>query len=243
MAEEGVDDTYQRNEVSAADGDASSDGGKRRMALVLGIITIAVVALIAYLMWPRTPDHVLVVGDSVTFMSWNALNDEFGSDTTLEPVARPGFRSTDLLPLVQKAIDDRASSGAALDRAIFLVGYNDVWQDNGDDRLEELVELSARYECAVWLTLPTRPAGEPPASEVFDPTLADQWNERMADLVDEHRNLHLVTDWADAIEGSSDTDVYLDGDGIHPNLEGQKLLAETMYEAITNSCRFPEFSR
>jgi len=214
------------------------------MLWVVGGVAVAMVAFIVYLMWPRTPEHVLVVGDSVTFMSWEALTDEFGPGTALEAVARPGFTSTDLLPLVEEAIDSRADSGEKLDRAVFLVGYNDVWNEElDDDRLAEMVELSARYECAVWLTLPARPGGSEPAIGTFNPDLADEWNERLADLVGEHRNLHLVDDWAEAIDGAPDPATYLEEDGIHPNGAGQDLLARTMYEAVTNSCRFPEFSR
>lgn len=210
------------------------------MYVVVGLVALATVGLIAYLVWPRTPDHVLVVGDSVTYMSWDAIRDEFGGGTDLEPIARPGFRSTDLLPLVQEAIDKRAAAGHPLDRATFLVGYNDVWKEAlDDDRLAEMVDLSARHECAVWLTIPARPAGEAPAVGTFDPDLADEWNERLAELVGRHDNLHLVDDWAEAVEGADDQSTYLDDDGIHPNAEGQKLLAKTVHDAVINSCRFP----
>jgi lysophospholipase L1-like esterase len=155
-------------------------------------------------------------------------------------VARPGFRSTDLLPLVEAAIDKRAEAGHPLDRAIFLVGYNDVWRDALDDnRLGDLVEESARHECAVWLTIPVEPAGEPPAAGDFDPDLAEQLNEELAQLVEQHDNLHLVDDWARAIDDSASPGTYLEADGIHPNAEGEKLLAKTMYESIVSSCRFP----
>lgn len=209
------------------------------MALVVGLVAVAVVGLIVYLVWPRTPEYVLVVGDSVTFMSFEDLRDEFGPDTKLDPVARPGYRSSNLMPFVEDAVAARERSGKELERAVFLVGYNDVWKEEvGQNRLDEMVELSARFDCAVWLTLPVRPAGEPPAVGDFDPELGDDWNEMIADLVAEHDNLHLVTTWADAIEGASSADEYLDDDGIHPNDAGQELLAKTMHDAVIDSCRF-----
>lgn len=226
--------------TSDAERPAASRWEGKRMAVVVGLVALAVVGLIAYLVWPRTPEYVLVVGDSVTFMSFEDLKGEFGSDTKLDPVARPGYRSSNLLPFVEEAVAARERSGKALERAVLLVGYNDVWKEEvGQNRLAELVDLSARFECAVWLTLPVRPAGEPPAVGDFDPELGDEWNELMADLVGEHDNLHLVADWADAIEGADSADEYLDDDGIHPNDAGQKLLAETMHDAVISSCRFP----
>lgn len=210
------------------------------MHVVVGIVVLGLGALIVYLMWPRNPDHVLFVGDSVTFLSWQAIDDRFGADTDLEAVARPGFRSVDLLPLAQEAMDDRAEAGHPLDRAIFLVGYNDVWQDELDrNELPALVALSARHECAIWLTIPARPGGDPPAADDFDPEQADALNEELTDLVGEHRNVHLVTEWAEAIDGASDPDIYLTEDGIHPNEEGQKLLARIMHDHIVSACRFP----
>lgn len=227
--------------------DRHQTGDGRRGLLVISVLTaVAVVALATFLLWPRTPDHVLVVGDSVTYMSFERLRREFGTGTDLEAVARPGFRSTDLLPLVETAIDGRDESGRPLDRAIFLVGYNDVWRDDTDHQdLEALVAESARYDCAVWLTLPTRPGGEDPATDEFDPDLpdfdpelADEWNERLADLIGEHDSLHLVTDWQDTID-ESPAARYLDDDGIHPNAAGQKRLAAIMHDSLRSACRFP----
>jgi lysophospholipase L1-like esterase len=214
---------------------------------VVSVLTAAAVAaLAAFLLWPRTPDHVLVVGDSVTFMSFEALGREFGPDTDLEALARPGFRSTELLPLALEAMDRRDASGETLDRAIFLVGYNDIWQDETDhEDLEALVAESARHECAIWLTVPTSPGGEPPTTRAgnrqlpeFDPGVARAWNERLADLVAEHDSLHLVTEWQTTIDEAPPSR-YLDRDGIHPNDAGQERLAAIMHDSLLSACRFP----
>lgn len=244
-----ADDHHGPRPASAPAGSRPGPGGPsgRRGLLVVTVATVvAVAALATFLLWPRTPDHVLVVGDSVTFLSFEALLREFGPDTDLEAVARPGFRSTDLLPLALEAMDRRAQAGRPLDRAIFLVGYNDVWRDETDhEDLEALVEASARHECAVWLTIPTAPGGEPPTTDdvdgnlpEFDPDLAEAWNERLADLVDDHDSLHLVTDWQTTID-EAPADRYLDDDGIHPNRAGQERLAEIMHDSLLSACRFP----
>ena len=230
--------------IGSRPGHTGPPPGRRGLLVVTVATVVAVTALAAFLLWPRTPDHVLVVGDSVTFMSFEALRREFGPDTDLEAVARPGYRSTDLLPLTAEAIDRRAGAGRPLDRAIFLVGYNDVWRNQTDyEGLEALVEASARHECAVWLTLPTTPGGRPPTTDAvdlpeFDPDLAEAWNERLADLVDQYGSLHLVTDWQTAIDDAP-ADRYLGDDGIHPNRTGQERLAEIMHDSLLSACRFP----
>ena len=216
--------------------DGTEKGG--RGLVIASIVTMVAVALLAtFLLWPRTPAHVLVVGDSVTYMSFEDLRAEFDPDTDLEPYARPGYRSTDLLPLATKAIANRVDAGLPLDRAIFLVGYNDVWLDQTEHRdLEKMVAESARFQCAIWLTLPTRPGGKPPATGDFDPELAERWNARLARLVKQHKSLHLVTDWQKAIEGAP-ASRYLEKDGIHPNSAGQEKLAEIMHNKLQSSCR------
>lgn len=220
--------------------------GRRGLLVVTVVTVVAVAALATFLLWPRTPDHVLVVGDSVTFMSFEALRREFGPDTDLEALARPGFRSTDLLPLTVEAVNRREAAGRPLDRAIFLVGYNDIWRDDTDhEDLEALVAESARHDCAIWLTVPTSPGGDPPTTDAvdpdlpaFDPDLAEAWNERLADLVDEHESLHLVTEWQTTIDEAPPSR-YLDGDGIHPNQAGQERLATIMHDSLLSACRFP----
>jgi lysophospholipase L1-like esterase len=199
---------------------------------------LATVLLATYLLWPRNPEHVLVVGDSVSYMSMPDVLQAFDG-TDVEAVTRPGFTSADLLPLTVKAIGERTSTRRPLDRAIFLVGYNDVWKNVPETKsLDELVEASARYECAVWLTLPARPGGKPPGAAVpFDPDGADAWNERLATLVKRHSNLHLVKDWAEAVD-EAPADRYLTADGVHPNRAGMKKLASIMYDSLKSSCRF-----
>lgn len=206
------------------------------MYLVLGGTALAVVALVAYLMWPRTPDHVLIVGDSVSDQSWEQLEAAFGSDTSLQSVTRSGFTTGQLVPPTVEAIAEREQAGHELERAIFLVGYNDVWLTGPDyEALGRMVEASSRYECAIWLTLPVRPGGEPPGIGDFDPAVGDQWNRRVTELVAEHDNLHLVTEWADKVE-AAEPDTYLIPDGIHPNDAGKELLAQVMHDNLRSSC-------
>lgn len=223
--------------MTSADAASSHhDGPSPRTWIIVGF-ALVVLAAVAYVVWPRRPEHVLIVGDSVTYMTAPDLDAEF-SGTKTEILAYPGDRSTDLLPITVKAIDERARAGKDLDRAIFLVGYNDVWMGQPDTRdLDRLVEASARYRCAIWLTIPARPGGKPPVVTNFDPAGADHWNQRMADLVGKHDNLHLVTEWAETIEGAPAAR-YLEPDDIHPNRKGTETLARIMHDNLISKCRF-----
>ena len=216
-------------------GDDAEPTRSPRLWIIAGV-AVVVLGVAAWLLWPRTPpDHVLIVGDSVSFMSLPDAVKAFDG-TSVEGITRPGYRTTDLLPLVKMAIDDREQSGKELDQAIFLVGYNDVWRSNPRIQdLETLVDQSARYRCAIWLTLPARPGGKPPATTDFDPAGADTFNQRLAKLVCAHRLLLLVTDWAQAVDAAP-ADRYLIGDGIHPNQEGMKLLAQIMHYRLAEEC-------
>ena len=217
------------------------DGTKRRQRWVVVGVTVTLAVLLgggAYLFWPRPTDHLLVVGDSVSYLSIKAIQETFGSDVTVEPVTRPGYRAGDLLPLARQAIDRREAAGEDLDRAVYLVGYNDVWHgDVETPDLARLVDESARYDCAIWLTFPARPAGRHPGAADFDPDKADRYNERIAELVGTHKNLHLVTDWADVVTKGAPGQ-YLEADGVHPNDLGAKALAKIMADKIGSDCRF-----
>ena len=212
---------------------------KNRLLLVAaGLTAIVVIGVAAYILWPRKPEHILIVGDSVSYLSMPKIQDEFGDGTKVQPITIPGNTSTDLLPRTVEAIDERESSGGRLERAIFLVGYNDVIQGRLDSaELEPLVEQSARYECAVWLTLPGEPAGQEVFGDLFPFEDVEEWNQRTRDLVDQYENLHLVTDWEEAVNNAS-VGEYLEPDGIHPNENGQAKLAQIMVNTIMSSCRF-----
>lgn len=240
----GGEESSQHLDGATTDEPERPERGRRGLLIATAMTALAMVVLMAYLLWPRTPKSVLIVGDSVTYMSYQQLVSQFGPGTTLAPIARPGFRSTDLLPLVQEEMASRTGDDDGLDRAIFLVGYNDVWTESTSHRdLEAMVNLSAKFRCAIWLTIPTSPGGKSPTTEdadpplpPFDPELAQQWNHRLAALVASHPNLHLVKTWQATIEDNSPTR-YLQADGIHPNAAGQKRLAEIMHDSLISACR------
>lgn len=200
---------------------------------IIAVVALAAVGIGTY-QWQRTTSSVLVVGDSVTFLSSPEIRSALGRRTAVEIIAEPGYTSSDLLPLATQAVDRRAGDGPAPGSMVVLVGYNDVANDQIDaDGLPQLIELSARHECAIWLTLPA--IDIEPVVDIVPPAEADRWNERLAGLVAEHDNLHLVTAWADAVNASAPEEL-LSEDALHPHGEGAKVLGQVMADAVDEHC-------
>ena len=213
-----------------------SNRGRGRV-IGIGVAIVAVAALAAYLLWPRGFDYVMVVGDSVTFLSGSQIEDEMGSDVSVEQIAVPGYTSSDLVDPVTLTIEARARSGQQLERGVFLVGYNDVIRGDVETAdLDRLMQQSARFDCAIWLTLPAEPSGAPAGSADFDPEAARRWNEGLVELVGHYDGLHLVRTWEERVNGS-DPGELLQADGVHPNDAGRAALAQVMHEGLRDQCR------
>ncbi|MCU1354351.1 MAG: hypothetical protein JWM05_3560, partial [Acidimicrobiales bacterium] len=71
----------------------------------------------------------MFVGDSVTFLSLNDLNQDLGRKHPAY-IARVGYRSRDLLPLFAAEVAKRRKAGEHLRQVALLVGYNDVLRDD-----------------------------------------------------------------------------------------------------------------
>ena len=184
---------------------------------------------------------LFVVGDSVTFLAAGEIQAEYAGDRT-QFVAKPGFTSKDLLPLVRQAMAGGTGSGSGgrrdtpattRDRVVALVGYNDVRvRDLDGAALPALVEETSRFRCAVWLSLPARPGGKVARNEFVPSRLVDQFNRRLAEEVDKYPNVHLADDWKSAVEGAPTSEL-LRPDHVHPNDAGQQRLAAA-YKAATD---------
>jgi hypothetical protein len=195
--------------------------------MALGVVALAVVIGVVAYATLRSSPVVMVAGDSVTFQSQGQIREAFGGDVTVDLVAFPGLTSTVLLPYVEDAVARRQRDDGHLGRAVFLVGYNDVLI--GDVRspdLDRLIELSAGFECAVWLLLHT--------SATLDATKVATWNERITTLASTHPNLHVVTAWAEAAQ--ADPLALIVSDGVHPSPAGQARLAEVVASSVDASC-------
>src|SRR4051794_31957272 len=124
-----------------------------RTTTILALGLVVVVVAVGVMIWTAVqPDRrdTLIVGDSVTFLSIPRIQDQLGTANT-QIVARPGYRSVDLLPRLRTVLKARSGPSKARDVAIFLVGYNDVSRKTeGQPALPAMVKASNAFRCAVW---------------------------------------------------------------------------------------------
>ena len=211
--------------------------GSQGCLLPIGLVMVVVLGtLVALRVLPDgPPPKQFVIGDSVTFLSAGSIQERFDPNQ-LQFVARPGFTSTALLPLVEEAMAMSGEPAHARERVAALVGYNDVRVREVDTpSLRKLVDLTSQFECGVWLTLPSRPGGTDATNPMVSSPLIDEWNLRLRAEVARHDNLHLTDAWEQAVNAAPKGKLIKD-DGIHPNAAGQRLLAEVYRNAIDDNC-------
>jgi lysophospholipase L1-like esterase len=137
--------------------------------------------------------------------------------------------------VLQGAIDEGDPVVAARDVIVVLVGYNDLLLDTPDtEALDDLVEASSRWRCAVWMELPERPGGQPSVNPKVSPEAVAAWNDRLATAIEPHEDVHLVGDWRDVVARNSAADLL--SDGVHPTEAGQRRLADAYRAAIERHC-------
>src|SRR4051794_32337956 len=87
-----------------------------------GVVILAVAVGLAFVavdqLRPARPD-TFIVGDSVTYMSDQAIHHDLGG-ANVEIRAQPGFRTQDLLPLALADLAVPGTPASRRDRAVFL---------------------------------------------------------------------------------------------------------------------------
>ena len=211
--------------------------GSQGCLLPIGLVMLVVLGtLLALWVLPDgPPPEQFVIGDSVTYLSAGSIQQRFDRNH-LEFVAKPGFTSTALVPLVEDAMGTSGDPAHARERVAALVGYNDVRVREVDTpSLRKLVDLTSEFQCGVWLTLPARPGGVDATNPMASSNLVDEWNLRLRAEVARHDNLHLSDAWSQAIDNAPKGKL-LREDGVHPNEAGQALLAGIYRDAIDQNC-------
>jgi hypothetical protein len=210
--------------------------GAGAIAAAVGVVVVAAVvaALVLHVVGDDSPHDLLVVGDSVTFLSGGALDKRY-ERSHLQYVAIPGAQTGEVLPLVKEAIDGD-EAGSAKDRATVLVGYNDIFHDDVETHdLVELMDTMDQFRCVVWFTIPSRPGGEPNSSPLIPSAKVDRWNARIEELAKDRDHIHVAHDWDDVVT-EGDPATLLDDDGIHPSKAGARRLADAMVSALERDC-------
>lgn len=199
-------------------------------AAVVALVVVAAVAVGAVLRWrdPARGPRVLVVGDSVTYMSANPIKDAFDWTDNVDVQGRPGYRTDQLVPVAVELVG--ADDPEVL---VVLTGYNDLTQGvDTSPAVEQMMDLAAARPCAVWLLLPTKGGYAAAAAEAF--------NSRLVALAEDRASVHLSTDWRDAVDATDGPDPdpgLVSEDGIHPVGDGVARLARAMEEAAGRECR------
>lgn len=175
-------------------------------------------------LFDRAPgERVLIVGDSVTFMSREPLKEDFGWADEVDIKAVSGLRTDELLPFAKEGVSQDPSS------AVFMPGYNDVLQRRvAEAKLPEMMDLAADIPCVVWLLIPNRGA--------YSKAMAGAWNERVRQAAEEHDNVHVVDDWARLVDNSPDYTLVQKQDAVHPNEKGQQAIARVMSDSLKREC-------
>jgi lysophospholipase L1-like esterase len=208
---------------------------------------VVVMALVAIGVWARRDvdtatgersdqPSLVMVGDSVTFLSIGAIEDALADGHRLDIRAYPGQRSNELVLVVLQEVTQRAEAGEPLDLLTLLVGYNDVLRHSEQPgEVAEMVALAARARCAVALTVPAPPdwADQDDLASVQAEFAA--YNERLVAEVERHDSVHLWTGWQEAVEASERGEL-VDTDGVHPVEAGQGRLAEEYAAALAEHC-------
>jgi len=212
----------------------SPEGPSRRGIIALAVILVA--AMAAWVLWPRDRPDLVVVGDSVTFLSIPAIEDELGDDFDLSIRAYPGQASNDLTLVVLQELVERDAVDEQVDAIALLVGYNDVlrFRDRPDE-VEELVALAADASCGVVLAVPAPPEWSDQEDFAAVRAAFAEYGDRLEAEVERHDHLHHVTSWQEAVEASGPGEL-VDTDGVHPVEAGQRALARAYSESVRRYC-------
>lgn len=185
---------------------------------------------------PEDPHEVVIVGDSVTYLSSPSIYRRFDGRAPLQVKSIPFYRTIDLVTPFQTVIDGRRAAGRPLDRLLVLAGYNDVARRSPSFAgLRQMMDQADEFECAVWLTLPEDPEGRRPEDPDLTTARVRAWNREVREVARAHPHVHVSTAWADVVD-SADPHSLLKADALHPRFAGQERLAEVMEDALQDTC-------
>ena len=212
------------------------------IAVVAVVVAVALGALVALeaggVIHLRHRSHrstgILLVGDSITYLSAPQIIDAL-HPADLHFIAKPGYRTDQLLPIMQDRIDHVMDAPRA--SVAVLVGYNDIFQSTiGDPALTAMVRAASRFRCAVFLTLPAHTGVGAPSLHPYAPGMVAFWNARLRKEVARYRNVHLALDWQSAVDTGSAADSLLQPRDVHPLPAGRVRVADAYRRSLARFC-------
>lgn len=180
------------------------------------------------------PD-VLVIGDSITDMSRDAIVDAVADDDIdVRIEAVPGATSTQMRERVT------GLAGKVADQVVINLGTNDVL--GGRDPAEAATEIATLVDQHPDVRCVHITTVNPGVMTFVDDAVDEEviaFNLGMFDIERQRLQVNVI-DWAGALAdppgGGVATD-YLEDDGIHPNDAGSELLAQLYDDALTGCSR------
>lgn len=162
------------------------------------------------------PRRITIIGDSISVGAADEYADAMPLDD-VEVVATSGIRLGPQRDAIADAVADRP------DVLVIELGTNDVpvFELEFLDEIDEVLAETDALPCVRWVT-------------VYVPNRSDSVaavNDHLAAALPRHDNLQLV-DWFTLVD---DDPGLMSDDGLHPNDEGQRVLAQAV-AASTASC-------
>ncbi len=199
------------------------------MLIGAGIVIALIVGAVVLVQRSRAAatEGVLVVGDSVTFLSTKELVRAFDGAPEISVQGRLGNRTDQLLPVARQYVEKVDPSVI-----VILTGYNDLDQRVDTSKaVNEMMDVTAGVPCSVWVLLPTKAKYPAEAAKAF--------NARIENLADQHPSVHVTEGWRDAVDDTSDerpdSDL-ISKDLIHPLPAGSQRLAQIEADAVSRQC-------
>lgn len=193
--------------------------------LVTGVVVVALVVVVVVLVWPSS-QTVPVIGDSITVMSADEIDDEIDGRFDADVRAISGQRIDNMLPAVEEAVAEH-------DVVVVNLGTNDVLQAESHPDWQtgflQMVQHLTRTDCAVMVNISTTVIG--PGAR---PEVATAINAAIEQAANEHDNLHVL-DW-DAIVHGPGGDALILRDQVHPTDAGSLRLAREIRRSLEEHC-------
>src|SRR4051794_6951422 len=159
-----------------------------------------------------------MIGDSITYISADAINAEMRSHDAVSITAVPGIKADAQHVTAERYVPTQPRV------VVIALGTNDALQgDSAESFQDEMASMIALFpqSCVVVTTLTTT-------------TGSEQFSKRATEYDTYLRTLPHVMDWDSAVNQAQQEARIVMGDHVHPNAEGQRLFAQRMAQAVAD---------